>query len=74
MQHEHENFDFGGEIAWRPTREQIAQSNINAFLKRHSIADYPALLKRSCEDIEWFWRAVLEDVLKIRWRTPCTRY
>ena len=29
-----ENFDFGGEIAWRPSPQQIADSNLLAFMRR----------------------------------------
>ena len=61
--------DFAGPIVWRPTREQAEGSRLAAFMRAHSIASYDELLKRSTEDIEWFWNAVIHD-LDIRFYTP----
>jgi acetyl-CoA synthetase len=61
-----------GEIVWRPTPEQVRGSRIGAFMDAHGATDYPALLERSVEDIEWFWRAVLAS-LDIQFYTPYTR-
>jgi acetyl-CoA synthetase len=30
-------------------------------MKKHGIADYDELIRRSCEDLEWFWPAMMED-------------
>jgi acetyl-CoA synthetase len=49
----------GGEIAWVPDRELVERSNMLAFLRAHGIADYDALVKRSEEDLAWFWDAVI---------------
>jgi acetyl-CoA synthetase len=57
-----DQFDFGGEIAWRPTAEYIDNSRLKAFIDRHGLTDYPGLLKRSVAEPEWFWSAVLEDL------------
>ena len=65
-------FDFGGEIAWRPTAAQIRDSRLSAFMHRHGVADYQALLRRSTSDPEWFWPAVLDD-LGIEFCDPYTR-
>ena len=55
-------FDFGGEIAWRPTSEYRDGSRLAAFMTLHALEDQGALLRRSVEDPEWFWRAVLDDL------------
>jgi len=55
-------FEFGGEIAWRPTREYIDNSRLKAFIDRHALRDYDQLLRRSIEEPEWFWTAVLADL------------
>jgi acetyl-CoA synthetase len=36
------------------------------FMKKHNIGSYEELIKRSTEDIEWFWDAVIKD-LNIEW-------
>jgi acetyl-CoA synthetase len=66
------HFEFGGEIAWRPTREQIDGSRLMAFMARHGIAEYQTLLFRSTREPEWFWRAVLDD-LDIEFYEPFAR-
>jgi acetyl-CoA synthetase len=65
-------FEFGGEIVWRPTREQAAGSRLQAFIDRHELRDYEDLLHRSVSDPEWFWPAVLDDV-GIEFYEPYTR-
>jgi acetyl-CoA synthetase len=57
-----DRFEFGGEIAWQPTPEYRDHSRLTAFISRHGLADYDALLRRSVDDPQWFWRAVLDDL------------
>ena len=64
-------FEFGGDIAWRPTAEYIEHSRLLAFMRRHALASYDELLRRSVEDPRWFWPAVLDD-LDIRFYEPYT--
>ncbi len=56
------SFDFGGEIVWRPTPEYTQGSRLKYFMERHGIASVEQLLRRSTEDLDWFWNAVLEDL------------
>jgi acetyl-CoA synthetase len=56
------SFDFGGEIAWRPSRDYIDNSRLTAFIQRHQLGSYGDLLRRSVDDPEWFWPAVLDDL------------
>jgi acetyl-CoA synthetase len=65
-------FDFGGEIVWRPTPEYIQSSHLTQFMGQHDIADYAALMRRSTEDVAWFTQAVL-DYLDIRFFEPYTQ-
>ena len=57
------------EIVWRPTPEQAACSRLAAFMREHSIPTFDELMRRSTEDIEWFWDAVIRD-LDIQFYTP----
>jgi acetyl-CoA synthetase len=66
------SFDFGGEIAWRPTLDQIEQCRLTAFIRQHGLRDYDALMIRSIDDPEWFWRAVLDEI-GVRFSTPYER-
>src|SRR5438094_4425541 len=67
-----EQFDFGGEIVWRPSPELTAQSNLQRFMQAHDVASLAELQQRSTTDLEWFWSAVLKD-LDIRFRQPYSR-
>src|SRR4051812_23748008 len=55
-------FEFGGEIAWRPTRDYVENSRLAEFMTRHGLRDYEELLHRSVTDLAWFWSAVLDDL------------
>jgi acetyl-CoA synthetase len=56
-------------IVWRPTPEQSSRSRLAAFMKAHSIPTFEDLMRRSTDDIAWFWDAVIRD-LDIRFFTP----
>jgi acetyl-CoA synthetase len=49
-------------IVWTPGREQAEGSNVWGFMQRHGIADYPELIRRSTQEIEWFWDAIVRDL------------
>ena len=65
-------FPFDQPIVWEPNPQWIADSNLQAFMDRHGIASYDDLLQRSISDLDWFWRAVLDD-LDIRFYAPYTQ-
>ena len=67
-----DEFEFGGEVAWRPTSAHIQHSRLKAFMDRHGLRTYDELLRRSTTDPEWFWPAVLDD-LGIEFYEPYTR-
>jgi acetyl-CoA synthetase len=56
------DFEFGGEIAWRPSADYVQHSRLKAFIDRYGLKDYNDLLRRSVTDPEWFWPAVLDDL------------
>src|SRR5262245_61987670 len=64
-----ENFDFGGEIVWRPTPETIERSNLTHFMREHGLDGFDALMQRSTTEVAWFTDAVLK-FLDIRFRRP----
>lgn len=47
------------EIVWRPDEATRQAANLTAFMKAQGIADYEALNRRSVEDPDWFWNALL---------------
>ena len=67
-----QQFDFAGEVVWRPSRTIVEKSNLTRFMRRHGIASLDALQKKSTDDIEWFWNAVIED-LGIHFETPYSK-
>ncbi len=64
-----DTFPFGQRIAWEPDPRWIAESNLQRFMDRHGIASYDELMRRSVDDVAWFWDAALKD-LDIRFYTP----
>ena len=50
------------EFIWEPTREYIDKANVTRLMKKHGIDDFDALVKRSQDDIEWFWQAAIDDL------------
>src|SRR5258708_12020184 len=57
------------DILWQPTRQMLAYANVIRFMRRHGIADYRELIRRSTEDTSWFWPAALSD-LGVVWDRP----
>ena len=51
---------------WYPPSALIEESNVVEFMRKHGIDNYKKLIKRSVEDIEWFWTAVADE-LKCEW-------
>src|SRR5262245_4587042 len=57
------------EVAWRPTPEYIEDANVTRFMRKHGIASTGDFRRRSIEEPEWFWDAVVED-MEIEFTTP----
>jgi acetyl-CoA synthetase len=64
-----DTFEFGGDIVWRPTGEQIRQANLTKFMTLHGIETFDELMKRSTEDVAWFTDALLK-FLDIQFFSP----
>ncbi len=63
------SFPFNQNIVWQPDPVEMANTNLARFMKANDIASYDTLLKRSTDDINWFWDAVLRD-LDIQFHVP----
>jgi acetyl-CoA synthetase len=59
----------GGHVVWRPDEATRRQANLTAFMSAHGIADYDALDRRSVEQPEWFWNAII-SWFGLRFGTP----
>ena len=59
-------------IVWRPSDEYVERANITRFMRAHDIGTYEELVKRSQDDIQWFWDAVVKD-LGIEFSEPYER-
>ncbi|MFN2610947.1 MAG: acetate--CoA ligase [Actinomycetota bacterium] len=57
------------DIVWRPSAGYIEGSNLKRLMDRHQISSYEEMVRRSIEDIEWYWAAVDED-LGFEWFAP----
>ncbi len=59
-------------IVWRPSEDYVARANVTRFMRAHDIETYEDLVRRSVEDIAWFWDAVVQD-LGIEFSRPYTQ-
>jgi len=50
------------DFAWRPTPDYIENANVSRFMRAHGIDSYDELVRRSQQDIAWFWDAVVKDL------------
>lgn len=50
------------DFVWEPTPEYIENANVTRFMRAHGIDDFFELVKRSQNDIEWFWDEVVKDL------------
>src|SRR6266496_4732950 len=50
------------DIVWSPSGDYLERANVTRFMRTHGIGSYDELVKRSQDDIEWFWDAVVKDL------------
>ena len=50
------------EIVWRPSEDDVEGANVTRLMRTHGIGSYGELVKRSQDDVEWFWDAVVKDL------------
>src|SRR6266542_508867 len=60
------------DIVWSPSGDYLERANVTRFMRTHGIGSYEELVKRSQDDTEWFWDAVVED-LGIEFFEPYTQ-
>jgi acetyl-CoA synthetase len=49
-------------IVWRPSDDYVERANVTRLMRAHGIGSYDELVRRSQDDIEWFWDAVVKDL------------
>ena len=50
------------DFAWRPSESYIERANVTRLMRAHGIDSYDELVRRSQDDIAWFWDAVVDDL------------
>ena len=50
------------DIVWRPSQDYVERANVTRFMRAHALSSYDELVKRSQDDVEWFWDAVVDDL------------
>jgi acetyl-CoA synthetase len=50
------------DVVWSPDGKALAHANVVRLMRRHGIEAYAELLRRSQEEPDWFWPAVVEDL------------
>jgi acetyl-CoA synthetase len=50
------------DVIWSPTEEYVERANVTRFMRTHGISTYDELVRRSVEDVSWFWDAVIRDL------------
>jgi acetyl-CoA synthetase len=59
-------------FVWSPTPTLLETTAITAFLRRHGLSDYNALLARAAAEPGWFWDALLQ-FFDVRFDQPYTQ-
>ena len=49
-------------MIWTPSEDVRARANVVRLMQRHGLGDYWELVRRSQDEPEWFWPAVVEDM------------
>lgn len=50
------------DFAWTPSPEYVENANVTRLMRAHGIDSYAELVRRSQEDIGWFWQAAIDDL------------
>ena len=61
-----------GRFVWEPSAEVLRHTTMTAFLRKHGLPDYEALLARADADPGWLWDAVLR-FFAVRFYRPYDR-
>ena len=49
-------------IVWRPSDAYVERANVTRFMRANGIGTEPELIRRSVQDVGWFWDAVVRDL------------
>jgi acetyl-CoA synthetase len=49
-------------VVWSPSPQDVEGANVTRLMRVHGIDDYDELVRRSIDDIGWFWDAVVLDL------------
>src|SRR5439155_18291630 len=60
------------DVVWSPSEDYVRRANVTRLMRTHGIDTYDELIRRSQDDIEWFWDAVVKD-LGIEFYAPYER-
>ncbi|HVF54213.1 MAG TPA: AMP-binding protein [Actinomycetota bacterium] len=50
------------DFVWEPNADYIQRANVARLMRAHGIDDYWELVRRSQDDIEWYWDAAVRDL------------
>jgi len=53
-------------IIWNPPKDLVNESNVMKFMENKNIKDYKELVRKSIEDIKWWWNTC-QEILGIKW-------
>src|SRR6187200_3063634 len=59
-------------LVWYPDESMLRESNVARFMIAENIEDFATLVRRSIDEPEWFWDAVVR-FLKLPFDTPYDR-
>src|SRR5579859_5215875 len=51
-----------GDVVWEPTPDVVERARLTRFMERHGIAGLDELQRRSVEEPDWFWDALIHDL------------
>jgi len=60
------------DVVWSPSEDYVEHANVTRFMRSNGIQGYDELVKRSQDDVEWFWDAVVKD-LSIEFYRPYSK-
>jgi acetyl-CoA synthetase len=57
------------DLVWEPSKSSVEATNVKQFMDKLGFKSYAELVKKSSEDISWWWK-ICEETLAIKWSTP----